>query len=269
MKDIIEQACYSFICQHMALCSNLPELKNSPFDKDILQYTVGSIINSIKYGINIFTDNPEKIAIRDIENRRVKKSGKSGIDIQFPPSYPFDSLCLWFTPMVYIPETKENIKEYHFIHTQKLNTNAFNLTYVKCHKLKKISENVNLEWDILPISVMITLEDTIKRTPLLPLPEINDIYNYRLRQKIIDIKSGKENDTSICFYDLLHEIITEDEKKYYTHNYLFPGIFQFLFGFLEKLNTKILKQTREFTEPIVIDDNGYHNIVHINRHLFP
>ena len=58
----------------------------------------------------------------------------------------------------------------------------------------------------------------------------------------------------MCFYSLSNRTLTDDEQTYYMRNYLFPGIFQFLFGFLEKLNTKKLKQTPEFTEPIVIDD---------------
>ena len=116
MKNIIRQACYSFLCQHLLLSENSFEYENDAFDRETNLYVIKSILASLVDGTNLFVDNPEKVAETDIEKRMNKDSGSLTLDFKLPPSYPFDSLCLWYTPGVYNQESGEVTKAYHFIH---------------------------------------------------------------------------------------------------------------------------------------------------------
>lgn len=234
---MIQEALYSFICQSYAVCN--PEFKAIfPLDNKSTIVNLNVLMHSIKTGSHYIVENPEQIATHDILDKK-----RHAIKYRGPVVFPFETLCLWFTPRIFnVSNPSSEIKEKHLICVNRINSKALHFIYaVADFEDKGINHydgEIDFSWSIVPYTLLFSLPPyQLYESPLLPLPPVLS-NNIRLKNEIVSIKTGKKDDTSMAFISM--EKNNAQEMFSDAVQYLFPGIFEFFLGFLEKYDKGLL-----------------------------
>jgi hypothetical protein len=213
-----------------------------------------NMLHTVEQGTNILISNPESVAHK-IEISSVNKN-ESGIQYSGPLSFPFDSVCLWHTPLMFDPSDPKNPKKsQHLIHAQKINNKAVYFDYAYCEenfKVDRVGGEMDFSWVLIPYGILFILPPySLCETPILPLPK-NLENHVRLRQSIINVKTGKEPDASMALVSLLKD--KNSSHKNEAMEILIPGVFEIFFGFLEHMVKGDLSQSPKVEEKLVIPD---------------
>ena len=247
---MINEAQYSFLCQQLS-APLMAKSEDFFYHPICFMETIKEIISAIRTGTNMLVSDPESMAAR-LEKKSFTNKGK-GLLYKGPDRFPFESLCLWHTPKM-LDKNGDTQKACHLMCIQRLNRNVVYINYAESDSTKKIDRiggEMDFSWGLIPFGFIFALPpDTILKTPLLPLPAVMS-NNIRLRKKIIDIKTGQDENST--FVSLLRDGGGESGEIFkYSSNFLLPGIFEVFLGFLEHFNKGDLIQTTMAEEKLVI-----------------
>jgi hypothetical protein len=219
-----------------------------PYHPQCYKDTLIGMLSAIEHGTHVVITDPEAITQKlDIKNKSLNYTG--------PAAFPYESLCLWFTPKILDASTRETVRAEHFLCAQRINNKAIYINYAICDEKKAVDHTggeMDFSWYVLPFGALFTLPpDTIDDTPILPLRGTLSI-NTRLRKRVVEIKTGQAQDSALTFISLFRNGSEKPENDNLA--YLIPGICQVFFGFLGHLMKKDLKQNIGVEEGFVIND---------------
>jgi hypothetical protein len=248
---MINEARYSFTCQLFAL-SEVKKSGDFFYSPLCFEGAISSMLSAIGNGVNILVNNPEALANRIQKNNLKTKSLSYG----GPMAFPYESLCLWHTPTVYDINNPTNTQKcQHLVHVQRINDKAIYINYAFCEstqKIDRIGGELDFSWVLVPYGILFILPKyTLFDTPVLPLPPSLE-WHTRLRQAVIDVKTGVEPDGGMALVSLLKDK-SEDQRKEALQT-IIPGVFEVFLGFLDHLVDKTLIQTPGNEEKLVVPD---------------